>query len=1023
MAVQGAALVGRAREADALRSAVRQALAGAGPALVLVVGDAGVGKSSLVAESLDVFDGAAAVVCRGSAVPGGSSSALLPWADALRQASRVYGVDVAARAAGPALADLAVVVPDLDPEGGWTNTGRAADLLPWYVARLAAVTPLVVVLEDVHLADVATLTTLSRLVDQPPARFALVVTARSDGDPREPQAAERWRAAVVGLRRQATFVDLAPLVPDDASVMVARLATQAGLAMPPEVIEDIVVRAEGNPFFLEELVAVRASGRGSVPSAEVLGVRLSALTPQELAAAQAIAVHGPGIPHGVLRELAALDEPDLLAAVRQLVGDGLVVGDSGSDTYSFRHLLIADAVRDGMLPVERRRMHTAAARATEVRLATAGPDLERRLLGDLSDHWAEAGRPELAVHAAVKAAEANAPVAPDVAAMHYQRAIDLDPRGRGVGSSTSTEPFVPTTGTLPGREALLERLAELHGAAGDGAAATGSARAALVMLEGAGEGSADPARAARLHRLVAVHGEGVIEDSEVHASFETAVRAAEALGPCPELAAALAALARHELVLDHNASAVPLSRRAREIAVSVDAEAEEGLAAATLGASLCYLGSFEEGLVTLAHAVPALEAAGRPYDAARALLTLVWAQFHAGQPLVGLASAQRGAAALQGGGGPSDLAVRLQAAALEMSVSLGRWDGVDEALRALDPSGSVDPGAEVGSVESAVLRSVVAELAFRRGQHAAAAAGYQAVLAHWDRLGLRSYDAASLARLAEIAADSGDFAAARASVVEGIAAVEEADTWVAVLGFARAGLALEASAARAGRAVDVDLVSRLGELCDRAVEGAPPGSVAAAELAVARAEQTRISGREDPEAWAVAVDAWTALAFPWWRAAALLRQAEALVARRGARDQAARLVSDVLATAELLGARTLATAAADLTRRAGLTMPAAPPTVSAAIPSPRVSDGADTPAARTDPLSVLSAREREVVGLLATGSSNRRIAEQLFISEKTASVHVSHILAKLGVSSRLEAAAVAHAASRPTSTPASVPVS
>ncbi len=65
-----------------------------------------------------------------------------------------------------------------------------------------------------------------------------------------------------------------------------------------------------------------------------------------------------------------------------------------------------------------------------------------------------------------------------------------------------------------------------------------------------------------------------------------------------------------------------------------------------------------------------------------------------------------------------------------------------------------------------------------------------------------------------------------------------------------------------------------------------------------------------------------------------------------------------------------------------------------------------------DPLGVLSVREREVVGLLSAGASNRRIAEQLFISEKTASVHVSHILAKLGVSSRLEAAAVAHRAGR-----------
>ena len=76
----------------------------------------------------------------------------------------------------------------------------------------------------------------------------------------------------------------------------------------------------------------------------------------------------------------------------------------------------------------------------------------------------------------------------------------------------------------------------------------------------------------------------------------------------------------------------------------------------------------------------------------------------------------------------------------------------------------------------------------------------------------------------------------------------------------------------------------------------------------------------------------------------------------------------------------------------------------------RTSGRGQSRGADDDPLAVLSVREREVVGLLSAGASNRRIAEQLFISEKTASVHVSHILAKLGVSSRLEAAAVAHRA-------------
>jgi DNA-binding CsgD family transcriptional regulator len=996
------------------------------------------GKSSLVGgvlgadNSMDLELGDL-VVCRATALPDTAETPLLPWADALRHAVDQYGIEVAAREAGPALADLAVLVPDLDPGAGPGAAGRAADLLPWYLARLAAVRALVVVLEDLHLADAPTMAVLQRIAHRPPPGLAVVATGRPVGDGRQPASAQRWAEALVTLQRQAATIALPPLADDDAAELVRRLAAASSLILDATSSVDVVKKGEGNPFFLEELIAVRAAGRGTVPAAEVLGVRLSGLTSDALAVARALAVYGPGVPHDVLAELADLDDATLITALHELVGAGLVTDDAspaggGGDSYSFAHLLLGDAVADGMLPVERRRLHSACAVAIESRLDHAGPVRRRVMLGALPRHWSEAGRPELALPAAVRAAEASAVVAPEVAARHYARALELDEgltswSGSLAGAAGVSDAEHAGGGERPSRVELLERLAEQHAAAGDSEAATRSAEAGLRLIDtqSSGRGStadADPARAARLHRLMAVHGEGLLEDREVQACFDAAVRAAEALGPSPELAAALAAQARRELVLDHNALAEPLSRRAREIAATVHAEAEEALASATLGASLCYLGAFDEGLQTLAYAVPALEAAHRPYDAARAALTLSWAQFHSGTPLVGRASAERAALAMRDGGGPRDVAMRLRAAWLEMDLAVGRWEGLDAALHEVDHEGHDDPAAEVTSVEAALLRSVTAELALRRGDRDRAALAYGAVLDHWGRLGLRSFDASSLARLAEIAADQRLFDRARGYVDEGLAAVEEADTWVAVLGFARAALAVESSAARAGRATDPARIERLTDLLVRGGVGAPKGSVAEAELAAGRAELARAQGREDPDAWSDAVLAWSVLGFPWWRADALLHQAAGLVAARGARAQAGELVADALVTADTLGAAGLRERALDLSRRAGLQVVgdggkqrvSAQPRSSDSTrvpPQPRSPDGQNEAA-----LDLLSTREREVLGLLSSGASNRRIAEQLFISDKTASVHVSHILAKLGVSSRLEAAALAHRASR-----------
>jgi DNA-binding NarL/FixJ family response regulator len=146
--------------------------------------------------------------------------------------------------------------------------------------------------------------------------------------------------------------------------------------------------------------------------------------------------------------------------------------------------------------------------------------------------------------------------------------------------------------------------------------------------------------------------------------------------------------------------------------------------------------------------------------------------------------------------------------------------------------------------------------------------------------------------------------------------------------------------------------------------------------------------------------AWEALSYPWLTAYARWRQAEALLAGRAPRDHAVAALTTASTLASRIGARLLMAEIHALARRARIDL-AAPEDVGAP------DDAGQEPPSATDTLG-LTRREREVLALVAEGHTNRQIAEVLFISGKTASVHVSNILAKLGVANRVEVAAVAH---------------
>jgi DNA-binding CsgD family transcriptional regulator len=263
------------------------------------------------------------------------------------------------------------------------------------------------------------------------------------------------------------------------------------------------------------------------------------------------------------------------------------------------------------------------------------------------------------------------------------------------------------------------------------------------------------------------------------------------------------------------------------------------------------------------------------------------------------------------------------------------------------------------------------------------------------------------AGLAEATLWDGRLAEARAAVADGLEVLADAEEPYWTTELCRTGLAVAAAQAELARARHADAEERAArELADdlvdraRAATAAPdvrPTPAVAANQLTAEAEWSRAAGPGDPDRWAAAAQAWEALGYPWQAGYARWRQAEALLARGAPRPDAAATLAGARALAGRLGARLLTAEIDALARRARIELDQ---------PGGQAPDG-QASAVAIDELG-LTPREREVLALVADGRTNRQIAAALFISDKTASVHVSNILAKLGVANRGEAAAVAH---------------
>jgi ATP/maltotriose-dependent transcriptional regulator MalT len=410
-----------------------------------------------------------------------------------------------------------------------------------------------------------------------------------------------------------------------------------------------------------------------------------------------------------------------------------------------------------------------------------------------------------------------------------------------------------------------------------------------------------------------------------------------------------------------------------------------------LGVSLMATGGIDEGAEALRRALAMAHRSHRALDITYAAVNLSDALHLVGRTTEALEVARTARDQL------ADLPIReawLSLVIAQQAFDAGDWDAVERMLAAVGGRRLKGGSAELDYC----LRR--AELALARDETDAARShvGRAAELAVDSRE--PQYLGVLGALQVELAMRDGDVATGRAAVAEALDRIEFcSDDALRMAMVSAAGLELEASAAQhardlgdaraAGTALaNAELLVARVQAC--AEDGGP---LEQAFLEHAEADHGRAAGNDDPERYAAAAAAWSELGRPYRGARALWRQAEALVAA-GDREAAAGPVAAAVEIAERLGATWLAGELESLIARGRL--------------RPRGVDADGTAGEGDEEPFGLTPRERQVLALVAAGATNREIGKQLFMAEKTASVHVSRILAKLDVRSRTEAAGVAH---------------
>jgi ATP/maltotriose-dependent transcriptional regulator MalT len=954
--------VGRGAELETLLNALQSAVAGE-PAVVLVGGEAGVGKTRLVEEAAARARQDGARVLTGSCIEfGGEGLPLSPIVDALRSLLRVMDPDELDVVLGPARRELARLLPELDPDAalstapaGEEGNMRLLELVFGVIQRLALDRPLMLVIEDLHWADRSTLDLAALLVrGLRGVRVLLVLTFRSD----EIHRSHPLRPLVGGWERVRSVrrIELKRFTREEATRLL-----EAILGKPPtrSMVELLYERSEGNAFLIEEILAAIQAGAGPdelpVTLRDVLLARAERLSPDTQRLLRIAAAAGTSVPDRLLGAVAGLEEATLDTALREAIEHHVLTVDESDHGYRFRHELTRDAIYTDALPRERVRIHAAYAQALSGEPALAGS--AAAAAAALALHSAAAHDVPRALVASVDAARLSAAYAPAEALRHLERALEL-------------WPSVPDAAERCGID-----LVEVLRLAGVSAYAAGDMDRSLALLDEALAEFGEDGAAERLALLLAAKAttlQDLDREGEAKAALERAASMLPVQPPTVARAAVLLSLATLWMLDLRPEAWRTLAEQALEAARAAVAREHEAAAMIILGVALAYGEEDDRGILGARAGIELAETLDDPAIAVRGYLNLSDALEMLGRHQDAVDAAGRGLElAGQAGLRRHPYGVYLVANCAESLLSLGRWSEAERLLT---------EGLESGTSGPAVLSALAmlrARLRALQGRYDDAARDLEAAQPAMSSTETRQWSLPWVFNVALLAVGRRDVHQARLVIREVFGPhgpeAHPRYTWPLIW----LGLRIEAETEEPDR----ELVATLEAEAVRLTAYRSP------ELtyrALATAETVRAAG--GPADWSVAVAAARAQGDPHLLAYALLRHAEA-AGDREALQESARLAAQ-------LGAAPLLAEAEAQARRIRVRLPDA---VSPARPAEPTADAFG-----------LTEREREVLELVAAGRSNPQIAAELFISPKTASVHVSNIISKLNVSSRGEAAAVAH---------------